>query len=67
MLRYVAPTDSVSRFPSFRQSSMSTDLAQLPLHALAAQLKSRSIPPVDIVDICLERIATLDPKLRAFP
>jgi aspartyl-tRNA(Asn)/glutamyl-tRNA(Gln) amidotransferase subunit A len=45
---------------------MSTDLAQLPLHALAAQLKSRSISPVDIVDTCLERIARLDTKLQAF-
>ena len=45
---------------------MSTDLAQLPLHALAAKLKSRSISPVDIVATCLERIARLDPKLHAF-
>ena len=45
---------------------MSTDLAQLPLHALAAKLKSRSVSPIDIVDACLERIATLDPKLHAF-
>src|SRR6266581_7980247 len=45
---------------------MSTNLAQLPLHALSAQLKSRSISPVDIVATCLERIAKLDPKLHAF-
>src|SRR3954452_4125541 len=45
---------------------MSTDLTQLPVHALAAKLKSRSISPVDIVGACLERIATLDPKLHAF-
>ena len=45
---------------------MSTDLAQLPLHALAAKLKSRSVSPVDIVAACLERIARLDPKLHAF-
>ena len=46
---------------------MGTDhLAQLPVHALAAQLKSRTISPVDIVDACLERIAGLDPKLHAF-
>ena len=36
---------------------MSTDLAQLPLHTLAAKLKSRSVSPVDIVATCLERIA----------
>ncbi|MEZ0300838.1 MAG: amidase [Hyphomicrobiaceae bacterium] len=45
---------------------MGTDLSQLPLHALAAKLKSRSISPVDIVSVCLERIARLDPKLQAF-
>jgi aspartyl-tRNA(Asn)/glutamyl-tRNA(Gln) amidotransferase subunit A len=45
---------------------MSTDLAQLPLHTLAAKLKSRSVSPVDIVATCLERIARLDPKLHAF-
>jgi aspartyl-tRNA(Asn)/glutamyl-tRNA(Gln) amidotransferase subunit A len=45
---------------------MSTDLAQLPVHALSASLKSRSISPVDIVSACLERIAKLDSKLKAF-
>ena len=46
---------------------MGTDsLAQLPVHALAAKLKSRDISPVDIVDACLDRIAELDPKLHAF-
>ena len=45
---------------------MSTDLAQLPVHALAAKLKSRSVSPVDLVVACLERIAKLDPKLHAF-
>ena len=45
---------------------MSTDLTQLPVHALAAKLKSRSVSPVDIVGACLERIARLDPKLHAF-
>jgi aspartyl-tRNA(Asn)/glutamyl-tRNA(Gln) amidotransferase subunit A len=45
---------------------MSTDLAQLTIHALAAKLKSRSVSPVDIVATCLERIAKLDPKLHAF-
>jgi aspartyl-tRNA(Asn)/glutamyl-tRNA(Gln) amidotransferase subunit A len=45
---------------------MATDLAQLPLHALAARLKARSISPVDIVDTCLARIQKLDAKLHAF-
>ena len=45
---------------------MNTELAQLPIHALATKLKSRSISPVDIVDTCLERIAKLDTKLQAF-
>ena len=41
-------------------------LAQLPVYALAAKLKSRDISPVDIVDACLDRIAGLDPNLHAF-
>ena len=45
---------------------MSTDLTKLPVHALAAKLKSRSVSPVDLVVACLERIAKLDPKLHAF-
>lgn len=45
---------------------MDTDLAQLPVHALAAKLKARSISPVDIVDTCLKRIERLDRKLNAF-
>lgn len=45
---------------------MATDLTQLSMQALAAKLKSRSVSPVDIVDTCLERIASLDPKLHAF-
>jgi len=45
---------------------MDTDLAQLPLHALAAGLNTRSISPVDLVDTCLARIQRLDAKLHAF-
>jgi aspartyl-tRNA(Asn)/glutamyl-tRNA(Gln) amidotransferase subunit A len=45
---------------------MSTDLAKLPLHTLAAKLKSRSVSPIDIVSDCLERIAKLDSRLHAF-
>ena len=45
---------------------MSTELSQLPVHALAAKLKSRGVSPIDIVATCLERIARLDPKLHAF-
>jgi len=45
---------------------MSLDLAHLPLHALAAKLKARSISPVEIVDTCLQRIKKLDGKLNAF-
>jgi aspartyl-tRNA(Asn)/glutamyl-tRNA(Gln) amidotransferase subunit A len=45
---------------------MSTDLATLPLHTLAAKLKSRSVSPIDIVSACLERIAKLDSRLHAF-
>jgi aspartyl-tRNA(Asn)/glutamyl-tRNA(Gln) amidotransferase subunit A len=45
---------------------MSTDLANLPIHALAAGIKARRISPVEIVATYLERIARLDGKLRAF-
>jgi aspartyl-tRNA(Asn)/glutamyl-tRNA(Gln) amidotransferase subunit A len=45
---------------------MDTDLAQLPLHALAAGLQTRSISAVDLVDTCLARIQRLDAKLHAF-
>ena len=45
---------------------MDTDLALLPVHALAARLQSRSISPVDIVDCCLARIQRFEAKLNAF-
>src|SRR5262245_759376 len=45
---------------------MSAGLAQLPVYALTARLKSRSVSPVDIVDACLDRIASLNTKLHAF-
>src|SRR5215813_9544571 len=52
--------------PTLKEPRMTQDLAHLPLHALAAQLKSRSISPVEIVDRCLQRIGQLDGKLKAF-
>jgi aspartyl-tRNA(Asn)/glutamyl-tRNA(Gln) amidotransferase subunit A len=45
---------------------MSTDLTHLPLHALAEQVGTRRISPVEIVDACLARIERLDSKLHAF-
>ncbi|HKD57565.1 MAG TPA: amidase [Hyphomicrobiaceae bacterium] len=45
---------------------MSTDLAGLPIHALAANIKAQRVSPVEIVAACLERIARLDGKLHAF-
>jgi aspartyl-tRNA(Asn)/glutamyl-tRNA(Gln) amidotransferase subunit A len=45
---------------------MSMDLANLPIHALAADIKARRISPVEIVATCLERIGRLDGKLHAF-
>ena len=42
------------------------DLADLPVHALAANLKTQRVSPVEIVTCCLERIARLDGKLHAF-
>src|SRR5690242_4827755 len=45
---------------------MTTELAQLPLHALAARLTSHQISPVEVVDACLKRIEKFDQKLNAF-
>jgi aspartyl-tRNA(Asn)/glutamyl-tRNA(Gln) amidotransferase subunit A len=36
------------------------------LHALSAGIAARRFSPVDVVEACLARIATLEPKLRAF-
>src|SRR5262245_2715897 len=48
------------------EAPMSTDLADLPIHALAANIKAHRVSPVEIVAACLERIARLDGKLHAF-
>src|SRR5262249_51173145 len=66
--RFGAPTAeySIPFHPPARNSLMSTDPAQLPVHALAAKLKSRKISPVDIIAVCLERIAGLNSRLHAF-
>jgi aspartyl-tRNA(Asn)/glutamyl-tRNA(Gln) amidotransferase subunit A len=42
------------------------DLAYLPAARAAALLRRREISPVELVDVYLERIATLDGKLRAY-
>lgn len=43
-----------------------TSPALLPIHRLAADIASRKLSPVDIVDDCLSRIERLEPKLHAF-
>src|SRR5262245_14681351 len=45
---------------------MTKDHYQLPLHALAADLKARRVSPVDIVEGCLARIHKFDATLKAF-
>jgi len=45
---------------------MTKEHYQLPLHALAADLKARRISPVDIVEGCLARIHKFDGTLKAF-
>ncbi|HEX3755243.1 MAG TPA: amidase, partial [Rhizomicrobium sp.] len=45
---------------------MSSNLSDLPLHALSAGIAARRFSPVDVVEACLARIAALEPKLRAF-
>jgi hypothetical protein len=42
------------------------ELAFLPLAALADRLRRRELSPVEITRVYLDRIATLDPTLRAF-
>ena len=42
------------------------NLHDLPVHALSDGLKARRFSPVDVVEACLGRIETLEPKLRAF-
>jgi aspartyl-tRNA(Asn)/glutamyl-tRNA(Gln) amidotransferase subunit A len=39
---------------------------EMPVHALAAEIASRRLSPVDLVDETLQRIATHDPRLHAF-
>src|SRR5262249_59317221 len=53
-------------FKPCMEPPMSTDLADLPIHALAANIKANRVSPVEIVAACLERIARLDGKLHAF-
>lgn len=45
---------------------MSTELTDLSVQALSQRLGKRSVSPVDVVDACLQRIARLEPKLKAF-
>ncbi len=37
-----------------------------PIHSLAPEIAAGRLSPVELVESCLERIATLDPKLHAF-
>lgn len=45
---------------------MSTDLANLDVHALVPKLRAQTVSPVDLVNACLDRIGRLDGKLKAF-
>src|SRR5688500_9210522 len=45
---------------------MMSDLADLTLVEAAALVANRAVSPVDLVDVCLDRIAALDGQLRAF-
>ncbi len=42
------------------------DITAQPVHKLAAEIASRRLSPVDLVDACLARIDALEPRLRAF-
>ena len=45
---------------------MSTELSEMPVHALSQGLAARRFSPVDLVETCLARISALEPKLHAF-
>ena len=45
---------------------MTSDLSQLPVHALSQGLVARRFSPVDVVEACLARIAAQESKLQAF-
>src|SRR5215470_15822819 len=51
---------------SIEGRDMTKEHYQLPLHALAADLKARRISPIDIVEGCLARIHKFDGTLKAF-
>jgi aspartyl-tRNA(Asn)/glutamyl-tRNA(Gln) amidotransferase subunit A len=46
--------------------AMSTNLHELPVHALSIGIAARRFSPVDVVEACLGRIKALEPKLHAF-
>jgi aspartyl-tRNA(Asn)/glutamyl-tRNA(Gln) amidotransferase subunit A len=45
---------------------MSTDLSEMPVHALSQGLAARRFSPVDVVEACLARVTALEPRLHAF-
>jgi aspartyl-tRNA(Asn)/glutamyl-tRNA(Gln) amidotransferase subunit A len=47
-------------------AAMGAELADLPVHALAAGIAARRFSPVDVVEACLARVGALEPKLQAF-
>ncbi|MXP64289.1 amidase [Roseomonas sp. M0104] len=47
-------------------AATTSELTALPAHALSAEIASRRLSPVDVVDALLDRIRSLDPKLNAF-
>ena len=42
------------------------NLHELPVHALSEGIQARRFSPVDVVEACLVRIETLEPRLHAF-
>ena len=43
-----------------------SELPDRPVHVLSHELAARRISPVELVDACLQRIETLEPRLHAF-
>lgn len=52
--------------PAFGQSSPDLALAGLSLAEASSRIRSRQVTPTQLVNACLERITTYNPKLNAF-
>jgi aspartyl-tRNA(Asn)/glutamyl-tRNA(Gln) amidotransferase subunit A len=54
------------QLPRGTMRSSAGDWSFLPAHVLSIEIGTRRVSPVDLVDVLLERIRAMDPKLHAF-